>query len=156
MGLSFDEVAKGWANTIGGIFFCVTGGAKLLCVIDVGSWRLSCWLSKSLLSHWTTCVMAWLNVEKSNKVSIKSFTSPRNPNWNWLMNVASPHEILQANCLNSDACTIIERDPWKRYRILMLDMCSLFKSPKVALNFSRNSSKSLVRVIDAPTKVQTK
>jgi hypothetical protein len=26
----------------------------------------------------------------------------------------------------------------------------------VALNFSRNSSKSLVRVIDAPTKVQTK
>jgi hypothetical protein len=31
-----------------------------------------------MLSHWTTCAMAWFNVEGFGKVSSKSFTSPCN------------------------------------------------------------------------------
>ncbi len=38
--------------------------------------------------------------------------------------------------------TAFEHDPWQKDHILMLDMHSLFESPKVALNFSRNASKS--------------
>ncbi len=40
--------------------------------------------------------------------------------------------------------------------IFMLNMCFLSKSPKVALNSSKNISKSLSKGDDAPTKVQTK
>jgi len=87
--------------------------------------------------------MAWFNVEGSGKVSVKSFTSPHNANWNWLMNATSPHGILQANCLDFDAYTAIKRDLWWRDHILMLDVHSLSKFPKVALNFSRNASKSI-------------
>jgi len=56
------------------------------------------------------------------------------------MNVASSYEISQTNYLNSYAYTIIKRDLWKRGHTLMLDMRSLSKSPKVALNFSINVS----------------
>ncbi len=59
------------------------------------------------------------------------------------MNIASPHEISQANCLNFNAYTIAERDPSQRDHILMLNVHSLFKSPKVALKFSKNVSKLL-------------
>jgi len=38
MGLSFDEVAKGWAAIIGGKLLCFASGAKLLCVVDMCSW----------------------------------------------------------------------------------------------------------------------
>jgi hypothetical protein len=109
----------------------------------VGSWRFFCRCSKSLLSHQTTYAMAWFNVEGSGKVNVKSFTSTCNPNWNWLMSATSPHGILQANCLNFDAYTTIKHDIWWRDHILMLDVHSLSKFPKVALNFSRNASKSL-------------
>jgi hypothetical protein len=143
MGSSFGKLVEGWANIIGGKILCVIDGTKLFCVVDVGSWHLSCWRLKSLLSHWTSYAMAWCNVEGFNKVNSKSFTSLRNPNYNWLMNIASPHEILQANCLNFDAYTTIEGDPWQRYHILMLKVHSLSEFPKVALNSSRNVSKSL-------------
>jgi hypothetical protein len=59
------------------------------------------------------------------------------------MSVASPHEILQANYLNFDVYTITECDLWQRDHILMLDMFSLSKFPKMALNSSRNVSKLL-------------
>jgi len=59
------------------------------------------------------------------------------------MIVVSPHEISQINYLNFDTYIAIECDPWQRYCILMLDVCSLFECPKVALNFSRNVSKLL-------------
>jgi hypothetical protein len=59
------------------------------------------------------------------------------------MNATSPHEILQTNYLNSNAYIVAEQDPWQRDRILMLDVHSLFESPKVALNSLRNVSKSL-------------
>ncbi len=59
------------------------------------------------------------------------------------MSVDSPHEILQANYLNFDAYTIAEHDFWQKNRILMLNMHFLFESPKVALNFSKNTWKSL-------------
>ncbi len=36
-------------------------------------------------------------------------------------------------------------DPWQRDHNLMVDMCSLSKSPNLALKFSRNASKSLNR-----------
>ncbi len=58
------------------------------------------------------------------------------------MNVGSPHEISQAKYLNFNAYTATKRDPWQRNCIFMLNMCSLSKSPKVALNFSKNASKS--------------
>jgi len=57
MGSSFGKVIEGWAAIISGKFLCVTNGGKLLCVIDVGSWRLSCQHSKNLLSHQTSCAM---------------------------------------------------------------------------------------------------
>jgi hypothetical protein len=73
MGLSFGEVVESWADIT---------RAKLFFVVDVGSWRLFCQCSKSLLSHGTTCARARFNVEGSSKVSSKSFKSPCNPNWN--------------------------------------------------------------------------
>jgi hypothetical protein len=59
------------------------------------------------------------------------------------MNTTSPHEILQVNCMNFDAYIITKCDPWQRDCILMLNVCSLFESPKLAWNFSRNTSKLL-------------
>jgi hypothetical protein len=38
-------------------FVCVIGGAKLLCVINVGSWCLSCQPLKNMLSHRIVCAM---------------------------------------------------------------------------------------------------
>jgi hypothetical protein len=86
--------AKGWVGIT---------SRKLLCVVNVGSWCLSCQHSKNMLSHQTTCVMAWLNVEGLGMVRRIFFTSPSNPNWIWLMSVISTHEILQANYLKSNA-----------------------------------------------------
>jgi hypothetical protein len=57
------------------------------------------------------------------------------------MNVVSPHEILQANCLNSNPYIIVKCDPWQKDLILMLDVRFLFESPKVTLNSSKNASK---------------
>jgi hypothetical protein len=37
MGSSFGKVAKGWASIVSGKFLYVANGAKLLCVVDVGS-----------------------------------------------------------------------------------------------------------------------
>jgi hypothetical protein len=54
MELSFGEVIEGWI--VGGKFLCVANGAKLFCVVIVGSRRLFC--SKSLLSHKMACAMA--------------------------------------------------------------------------------------------------
>ncbi len=58
MGSSFGEVVENWADIIGGKFLCVASGAKLFCVINVGSWCLSHRCSKSLLSHQIACAMA--------------------------------------------------------------------------------------------------
>jgi hypothetical protein len=57
------------------------------------------------------------------------------------MNIVSPHEILQANCLKFDAYIVTEHDHLQKDCILMLDVCSLSESPKVTLNFSINASK---------------
>jgi hypothetical protein len=51
MGLSFGEIAEGWANIVGGKLLCIASGAKFLYVVDVGSWCLYCRHLKSLLSH---------------------------------------------------------------------------------------------------------
>jgi hypothetical protein len=59
------------------------------------------------------------------------------------MNIASSHELSQANFLNSNAYIVAKCDIWQRDCILMLDMRYLSKYPKVALNSSRNVSKSL-------------
>jgi hypothetical protein len=59
------------------------------------------------------------------------------------MSVISPYEISQANCLNSNAYTTTECDPWQKECIMMLNMCSLFNYPKLTLNSLRNVSKSL-------------
>jgi hypothetical protein len=59
------------------------------------------------------------------------------------MSVDSPFEISQAKCLNFNPYVAIKHDPWQRDRILMLNVCLLLESPKVALNFSKNISKSL-------------
>jgi hypothetical protein len=37
MGLSFEEVAKGWVDFASGICFCVVNGAKFLYVANIGS-----------------------------------------------------------------------------------------------------------------------
>ncbi len=41
MGSSCGEVNKGWVGVIGGKLLCVASGAKVLCVVNVGSWCLS-------------------------------------------------------------------------------------------------------------------
>lgn len=69
MGSSFGEVAKGRANIASDKLFSIVDDAKFLCVVNVSSWCLFCRYSKSLLSHWIACAMAWLNVERSNKVA---------------------------------------------------------------------------------------
>jgi len=40
MGSSYGKVNKGWVGVTSEKFIYVVGGAKLLCVVDVGSWRL--------------------------------------------------------------------------------------------------------------------
>jgi hypothetical protein len=37
MGLYFGKVAKGWVDIVGGKLLYITNGAKLFCVINVGS-----------------------------------------------------------------------------------------------------------------------
>jgi hypothetical protein len=37
MGSSFGKVAEVWAGIASGKFLCVANGAKLLCVVDLGS-----------------------------------------------------------------------------------------------------------------------
>jgi hypothetical protein len=37
MGSSFGKVVKGWVGIISGKFLCVANGAKLLCVVHMGS-----------------------------------------------------------------------------------------------------------------------
>ncbi len=37
IGSSFGEVVEGWVGIVGGKFLSVASGAKLLCVVDVGS-----------------------------------------------------------------------------------------------------------------------
>jgi hypothetical protein len=59
------------------------------------------------------------------------------------MNTTSPHEILQANCVNSNAYITVEHDPWQKDYILMLDVRSLSEFANITLSFSRNTSKSL-------------
>jgi hypothetical protein len=58
MGSSFGKVAESWVDITGEKLICVVGGAKFLCVVNVGSWHFSCQRSKNLLSHQITCVMA--------------------------------------------------------------------------------------------------
>jgi hypothetical protein len=54
------------------------------------------------------------------------------------MSVASSNEMSQANHLKLDAYIITKHDPWQKDHSLVVDMCSLSKSPNVALNSSRN------------------
>jgi hypothetical protein len=42
MGLFFGGVVESWADITGEKLLCVVDGAKFFCVIDVGSWCLSC------------------------------------------------------------------------------------------------------------------
>ncbi len=77
------------------------------------SFVLSMWVHDTSLLMFKKLVVTLNNlyVEGSNMVSNKSFTSFCNPNYNSLMNVASPHEISQVNCLNSDTYTTDKCDP---------------------------------------------
>jgi hypothetical protein len=59
------------------------------------------------------------------------------------MNVVSSHEMSKTNCLKFDAYTFAKRDPWQIYCSLVVNMCSLFESPNMALKSSKNVSKSL-------------
>jgi hypothetical protein len=88
--------------------------------------------------------MTWLKVEGFDMVnSNNSFILLHSSNWNWFMNVASSHEMSQANCLKFDAYTITECDPRRKDHNLVVDMCSLSECPSLALNSSRNALKSL-------------
>jgi hypothetical protein len=44
--------------------------------------------------------------------------------------------------LNLDAYATIGQGPWQSDYKLLVNVCYLFESPKVALNFSTNASKS--------------
>jgi hypothetical protein len=59
------------------------------------------------------------------------------------MSVTSSHEMSQTNCLKFDAYIITEHDRRSKDHSLVVDMCSLSKYPNMALNSSRNVSKSL-------------
>jgi hypothetical protein len=64
---------------------------------------------------------------------------------NWFMNAALSHEMSQANYLKYDASIVAKCDPWQKNRSLVVDMCSLSKSPHLTQKNSRNASKSLNR-----------
>jgi hypothetical protein len=55
------------------------------------------------------------------------------------MSAVSSHEMSQTNYLKPDAHITTKRDPWQRDHSLVVDMCSLSKSPNVALNSSKNA-----------------
>jgi hypothetical protein len=57
------------------------------------------------------------------------------------MIVISSHEMLDTNCLNLDAHTIVECDIWSNECNLLVDMWYLFESLKMTLNFSPHASK---------------
>lgn len=59
------------------------------------------------------------------------------------MSVVSSHEMSKTSCLKFDTYTIAKHDPWEIYCSLVVNMCSLFESPNMALKSSKNVSKSL-------------
>jgi hypothetical protein len=79
-GSSFNKVIKGWVGIACEKFFCVANGAKLLCVVNVGSWRLSCWCSKNMLSYYTTC----------------AFNSKRNLTPIWLIDIKIDIDLMES------------------------------------------------------------
>ncbi len=58
------------------------------------------------------------------------------------MSTVSSHDMLQNNCLKSDAYTIVGHGPWQRTCNLLIDVHSLLEFSKVALNSSINTSRS--------------
>jgi hypothetical protein len=104
-----------------------------------------CWHSKSWLSQHIAYTIAWVKVVGSCMVNKRSFTSPQTPNWNWFTNVTLFHEMSHASCLNLKVYTKVGRDPRQIIRNLFVVVCFWFKSPKEALNSSRNASKSFRR-----------
>ncbi len=95
------------------------GGVNYLNVGD-GSQHFSCQHSKSWLSQCITCAITWLEVVESSMVNKRSFMSPRNPNLNWLMSIASSHEMSHASFLNSKVYTEARCVPWWRARNLFV------------------------------------
>ncbi len=126
------------ANTI--CLGCNMGGMNCFNVGN-GSQRFFYQCLESWISQHIAWAITWLKVVGSNMVNRRSFTSPWSPNWNWLMNVASSHEISHASCINSKVYIETGRDPWQIVHNLLLVVCSLFESSKEAPNSSKNASK---------------
>lgn len=58
------------------------------------------------------------------------------------MSVTLSHEISHVNCMNLNAYTIVQWSLWWNVHNFFVDVHSLFESPKVALVFLINVSKS--------------
>jgi len=71
------------------------------------------------------------------------------------MIVTSSHEMLDTNCLNLDAHTIVECDLWWNESNLLLDVWSLFESLKMVLNFHCMLQSCSKVEINTLTKVKT-
>jgi hypothetical protein len=72
------------------------------------------------------------------------------------MNATSPHEISQSYYLKFEAYIATKCDPWQKNRILMLKEQFLFESSSGIELFKGSFQSCWIKVVDAPTKVQTK
>jgi hypothetical protein len=63
-------------------------------------------------------------------VNIRFFTSSRNVNGNWFMNVPLSHEISHVSYLNLEAYIEATCNPWRRIRNLLVVICFLSELKK--------------------------
>ena len=105
--------------------------------------RRFCCLSKSRLSHHTTCVMAFHKEVGSGRFRNKSLTSSRSPHWNALISALSSQSTSQASCRNSVVYTKAARDRCWSDRNLVVAVRARSVSPKVLVNSARNASRSI-------------
>ena len=105
--------------------------------------RRFCHLSKSRLSHCTTCVMASDKEVRSGRFRNKSLTSSRSPHRNALISALSSQLTLQASCQNFAAYIEAARDRCWSDRNLVVAVRARSVLPKVLVNSARNAARSI-------------
>ena len=120
-------------------FVGITASARYGSEID----RRSCRLSKSRLSHHTTCVMASDKEVGSGRFKSKSLMSSRSPHRNALISALLSQSTSEASCRNFAAYTKAAHDRCWSDRNLVVAVRAQSVSPKVLVNSARNASRSV-------------
>ena len=124
-------------------FVGIAASARYGPEIDRRSYRRSYRLSKSRLSHRTTCVMASDKEVGSGRFRSKSLTSLRSPHQNALISALSSQSTSQVSCRNFAAYTEAAHDCCWSDRNLVVAVRAQSVSPKVLVNSARNASRSV-------------